>query len=193
VEHAPDILRQLAIIFLLGIRHRDHESLNVRRLRGRAFFHDRREATIDHALPVKRHGIGFGAHARVAVHRGSDRSHAGIAGRLVGPFDPAERDGFVVLGLDRTVKVGLLAVRHIFAPAFHYTDCTMFQENRIAKLGMGDELVLVRGRHCQDETVEIAHGYSPAVAGDFGALAAKGASCAAIAAAKAGRSVHRST
>src|SRR5690606_23266798 len=79
---------------------------------------DRLEAAVDHALAIERWIPVLILHALVG-HR---LRPAGVAGRLVGPFDPGVDHGLALLRLHRPAVVGQLAVRHVVPPGLDHTD-----------------------------------------------------------------------
>src|SRR5687767_4024698 len=85
---------------------------------GELKLHDRREPAIDQPLAVERHRVLLRIDPVVALHELVHSAHCGVAGRLVGPFDPGEDNGLVLVRLDGLAEVRELAVAYIVAPTF---------------------------------------------------------------------------
>src|SRR3712207_4107513 len=76
------------------------------------------EPAEDHALAIEWHRVLLRIEPVVRLHQFAHPAHGGVAGGLVGPFDPGENDCLVLRRLDGSAEVGELAVWHVVAPAF---------------------------------------------------------------------------
>ena len=58
-------------------------------------------------------------------------------------------------GLDCAMEVGGFALGHVNVPTFDHSRFTMLDERAVESGGVGDENLLVRRRHPNDETVNV--------------------------------------
>ena len=94
---------------------------------------------------------------RVGAHELLHPRMPRIAGRLVRPFDPAEDHRLIRSGLDGSQKVGLLARRHIVAPALQDAQCTELHQQCVEFAFLFDEGLFACGGHGNDESIHIGH------------------------------------
>ena len=75
-----------------------------------------------------------------------------VARGLVGPLDPGEADGFIVLGFHRHVEIGLFAARHRVSPGLAAGPSAVSPADRRPFGGEGFPLVFLRRRHGGDKS-----------------------------------------
>ena len=113
--------------------------------------------TFDHPLAIEWHGRAHFLHSRIGHHA----FVGGVAGGLVGIFEPAKHDRLVVFGLDRAVEVGDLAAGHVVAPILDHPAGAIVEDHARRGLGMAEIVVLSRCRNRADEAFDIGHGIAP--------------------------------
>ena len=98
------------------------------------------------------HAGGGLTHARI-LHQ---RAHAGVARRLVGPFDPAKDDRLAILRLHGALEIGYFAGGHVGAPAVDNAQRAFLLEEPGDLGRMVDKALALAVRDTRDHAVDIA-------------------------------------
>src|SRR5215467_1845053 len=115
------------------------------------------KAAVDHALPIKGHGVYIRPHARI----GHDLLHTFVSQIARRPDDPRKDDRFVVLAFDRHGKRRKRPVGNIISPALHKLQCAVLLEHQRGRFSVFLVAFAIVSGNRGNKSIDVGHDISP--------------------------------